>query len=293
MNLLIGYEHFIGGIAGGFVSTATCHPFDLLKIRYSANEGNQLRPKYSSYLDAIRKIYSANGVKGLYRGITPAVVAAPLSWGLYFHFYNRIRSFTNTSPKYPFFDNLLAGSITGGIILSLTNPFWVCKTRMCLQYEHLVNEKQFSGLVGCLKNVWKTEGLRGFYKGYIPGLIGTTNGAVQFAIYNRLKDYRCHSLGLAQDSQLKPLDYLLFSTLSKCSSTIITFPYQVLRTRLQDHHVKYTGTIDCFSRTLKVEGVFGFYKGCLAATIKQLPYSVITYIVYEQTRYYIERLSKT
>jgi len=78
--------------------------------------------------------------------------------------YNRIRSFTNTSPKYPFFDNLLAGSITGGIILSLTNPFWVCKTRMCLQYEHLVNEKQFSGLVGCLKNVWKTEGLRGFYK---------------------------------------------------------------------------------------------------------------------------------
>uniref|UniRef100_A0A1I8C175 Mitochondrial folate transporter/carrier n=1 Tax=Meloidogyne hapla TaxID=6305 RepID=A0A1I8C175_MELHA len=255
MSYLVGYEHFIGGIAGGFVSTATCHPF--------ANDGNQLRPQYSSYLDAIRKIYLANGVRGLYRGITPAVVAAPLSWGLYFHFYNRIRSFTKTSPNYPFIDNLLAGSITGGIILSLTNPFWVCKTRMCLQYEHLgLNEKQFSGLFGCLKNIWKTEGFKGFYKGYIPGLMGTTNGAVQFAIYNRLKDYRCHSLGLAQDSQL-------------------------------DHHAKYFGTLDCLSKTLKGEGIFGLYKGCLAATIKQLPYSIITYIVYEQTRYYIERLSKT
>ncbi|KAF7627094.1 hypothetical protein Mgra_00009635 [Meloidogyne graminicola] len=87
MSFLLGYEHFIGGIAGGFISTATCHPFDLLKIRYSANEGSKLRPKYNSYLDAINKIYTANGIKGLYRGITPAVVAAPLSWGLYFHLF--------------------------------------------------------------------------------------------------------------------------------------------------------------------------------------------------------------
>jgi hypothetical protein len=36
----------------------------------------------------------------------------------------------------------------------------------------------------------------------------------------------------------------------------------------------------------------GLYKGVLAATVKQLPYSVITYVVYEQTRYYLQRLGK-
>ena len=29
MSYLVGYEHFIGGIAGGFISTASCHPFGL------------------------------------------------------------------------------------------------------------------------------------------------------------------------------------------------------------------------------------------------------------------------
>jgi hypothetical protein len=33
--MLAGYEHFFGGIAGGLASTAVCHPFDLLKIRFS------------------------------------------------------------------------------------------------------------------------------------------------------------------------------------------------------------------------------------------------------------------
>lgn len=33
--MFTGYEHLIGGICGGISSTLICHPFDLLKIRYS------------------------------------------------------------------------------------------------------------------------------------------------------------------------------------------------------------------------------------------------------------------
>ena len=29
------YTHLVGGITGGVVSTAACHPMDLLKVRYS------------------------------------------------------------------------------------------------------------------------------------------------------------------------------------------------------------------------------------------------------------------
>lgn len=293
MSFIAGYEHFIGGIAGGLASTASCHPFDLMKIRFAANEGSDFRPQYRGYWHATKSIYATNGLPGLYRGLSAAVIAAPISWGLYFHFYHRVRSVLNIAPDYPFIDNLLAGSATGAFILSITNPLWVCKTRMCLQYErHGAVEQRYFGLVNCWRTIMQNDGWRGFYKGYVPGLLGTMNGAIQFAIYNWFKDTRCHQLGLAQDTQLKPFDYLLFSTLSKCLSTVITFPYQLLRTRLQDQHTNYSGTVDCFMRTLRKEGVLGLYKGVLAATVKQLPYSVITYFTYEQTRYFLERLSK-
>lgn len=40
------------------------------------------------------------------------------------------------------------------------------------------------------------------FKGFVPGLIGTVNGSIQFACYNFLKDYRCASLGLPLDHKL-------------------------------------------------------------------------------------------
>ncbi|KAL3091203.1 hypothetical protein niasHS_004137 [Heterodera schachtii] len=313
--MLAGYEHFIGGVAGGLTSTAICHPFDLLKVRFSANEGSALRPQYTSYWDATRSIFAANGMRGLYRGLSAAAIASPISWGLYFQFYDRIRAQLHTVPDWPIVDNLLAGSVTGALILSVTNPLWVCKTRMCLQYEAppctatttaaaaartttvvaggdgVVAAHHYRGLADCVRQTWRHDGFRGFYKGYVPGLFGTINGAVQFALYNWLKDWRCRARGIPRDSQLAPVDYLTFSISSKCMSTTITFPYQVLRTRLQDPFTHYTGTWDCFIRTLKREGPLGLYKGVLAGTVKQLPYSVITYIVYEQTRYAIRNMS--
>jgi hypothetical protein len=33
--MLQGYEHLVGGLVGGAASTVVCHPFDLLKIRFS------------------------------------------------------------------------------------------------------------------------------------------------------------------------------------------------------------------------------------------------------------------
>uniref|UniRef100_A0A7E4VYV8 Mitochondrial carrier protein n=1 Tax=Panagrellus redivivus TaxID=6233 RepID=A0A7E4VYV8_PANRE len=88
---LVGYEHFVGGVSGGLVSTLVCHPMDLLKIRYSVNDNSKLRPQYSSYLDATRKIFRAEGIRGLYQGLSPNLLAAPIAWGLYFQCSGRRR----------------------------------------------------------------------------------------------------------------------------------------------------------------------------------------------------------
>ncbi|CAD5234527.1 unnamed protein product [Bursaphelenchus xylophilus] len=278
------YGHLIGGLAGGVASTLVCHPLDFLRIRYSADEGSNSRPRYRNYWHAARVIIRAEGVRGLYQGLSPSIIASPLSWGLYFHIYHEIHDFCGLDHKTPSHSiNLGLGCVSGALVMAVTNPLWVVKTRLCLQYEHQI--RKYRGFGHCLLTIWKEEGLAGYYKGFVPGLLGTVNGSIQFAIYNFLKHQRTSYLQISNDTPLGAVWYLLFSSISKALATVLTFPYQVVRTRLQDHNAHYKGLVHCCRSTYRLEGVRGFYKGMWMATLKQLPTAVITYTVYEYARH--------
>lgn len=47
------------------------------------------------------------------------------------------------------------------------------------------------------------------------------------------------------------LEYLSFAAVSKIIAACVTYPYQVLRSRLQDQHVSYSGVIDVVQKILK------------------------------------------
>uniref|UniRef100_A0A915PL36 Mitochondrial carrier protein n=1 Tax=Setaria digitata TaxID=48799 RepID=A0A915PL36_9BILA len=288
------YEHLIGGFFGGVTSTIACHPLDLLRIRYSANDGNPQRPQYRNYWHATRSIVVVKGCKGLYQGLSPNLIGSAVSWGLYFQFYHIIKNICvekSISIGAEPVDNVLLGMITGAGILLFTNPVWVAKTRLCLQYE---NERtKYSGFLHCLRTVARNEGVTALYRvhfflptrrGFTPGVIGTVHGAIQFMLYNRFKDDRLKRLGLPPNHILDTVDCLIYSGVSKIIATTITFPYQVLRTRLQDHHAKYSGLMDLVIKTYKMEGMYGFYKGLLMGNLRQLPNVVVTYVTYENVR---------
>jgi solute carrier family 25 (mitochondrial folate transporter), member 32 len=83
------------------------------------------------------------------------------------------------------------------------------------------------------------------------------------------------------------------STLSKTLALIVTYPYQVIRSRLQTHDARatYTSARDVVRKTYHSEGLAAFYKGYLnlvwsdaslvASLIRVLPGTVITFLVYE------------
>uniref|UniRef100_A0A7I4YR34 Mitochondrial folate transporter/carrier n=1 Tax=Haemonchus contortus TaxID=6289 RepID=A0A7I4YR34_HAECO len=281
------YDHLIGGFAGGVVSTAVCHPMDLLKIRYSADEGSSIRPRYHSYFHATKCIVRAEGLRGLYQGLTPNMVGAAMSWGLYMEWYHKIKAVLPFRSPNENFDNFLIGFAAGAAVMCFTNPIWVTKTRLCLQYESGA-PKKYSGMVDCLRKIYTEEGVRGLYRGFVPGLFGTVHGALQFMIYNRMKAWRCERNGWVRDAQLGQTDYLAFSAISKVIATTATFPYQVLRTRMQDHNVEARGLWRTIMDTLTKEGVTGLYKGCLMANLRQLPAAVVTFATYENVRRYIK-----
>ncbi|GAB1859651.1 Mitochondrial folate transporter/carrier [Camponotus japonicus] len=289
------YEYFVAGISGGVVSTLMLHPLDLIKIRFAVNDGHtNAAPRYNGLTNAMVQIVKTEGVRGLYRGVTPNVLGSGSSWGFYFFFYNTIKtSIQGGNSKKPLGPSMhmFAAADAGVLTLLMTNPIWVVKTRLCLQYAEDVNvaeSKRYRGMVDALKKIYKTEGIRGLYKGLVPGLFGVSHGAIQFMVYEEMKNKYYNYLNVPIDTKLSTTEYIIFAAMSKLIAAASTYPYQVIRARLQDHHHDYRGTWHCIQCTWRYEGWHGFYKGLSVNLTRVTPATVITFVIYENMLHYLQ-----
>ena len=80
------------------------------------------------------------------------------------------------------------------------------------------------------------------------------------------------------------LEYLSFAAVSKLIAASVTYPYQVVRARLQDQHKQgaYRGSVDCVRKTLRYEGVRGLYKGLVPYLCHVLPNICLVLLIYEK-----------
>ena len=181
-------------------------------------------------------------------------------------------------------DHLIMGDrIKGALTAICTNPIWVIKTRMLSTSS--THPGAYTSILDGTKQIIRSEGLRGFYRGLLPSLFGVSHGALQFMAYEQLKIYRVNSMSEKQ-KELGAVDYLLLSGLAKVFAGGITYPYQVVRARLQmyDADSAYRSARDVVGQLWRKEGVAGYYKGLGANLLRVMPSTWVTFLVYEKTR---------
>jgi solute carrier family 25 folate transporter 32 len=313
---------FAGSIAGGSAA-AIFHPLELIKVRFQVNEISKpkllnydvltkikltsasatstpkqivYRPIYKNIIDTVVKIYKTeNGLKGLYRGVSINTFASGTAWGLYFLIYNSLKQNNktiqdnlNVNLKTNKITSILANytldaTIAGVITIGITNPLFLIKTRLCLQYANAggdnKNVVKYRNSFHAFEHLIKTDGVKGLYKGIIPGLFGTINGTLQMVSYDMMKQ-----LWLKYDKNNDGLNsghYLVFSGLSKSFAVVMTFPFQVVRARLQDQHRNYKSLNEVIRHLYRYEGVLGFYKGLVPGLLRVTPAASVTFFIYE------------
>jgi solute carrier family 25 folate transporter 32 len=286
---MIQYQQFIAGLLGGIISSIILHPFDLINIRLQVTEtkptktlkSGPYRPTYKNFFDAVRSIYLEKGLVGLYEGVTPNVMGNGIAWGLYLLIYNTIVVWNNDQKQIKnlaFQSRLIYSTIAGLITIISTNPIWVIKTRMCLQYSKSKSVDSYRNMFHAFRIIYQLEGMKAFYKGLIPALLGTFHGTIQFSLYEQMKVFYMNLFHITYC----PLPIIfIFSTLSKLIAGITTYPTQVVRTCLQDQHQHYKNTTDVIRKTYKRDGINGFFKGVRSALYRVIPASCITFVVYE------------
>lgn len=192
--------------------------------------------------------------------------------------------------------------LTGLITSALTNPIWVIKTRMLS--TGACTPGAYASIITGAHQIYRSEGLPGFYRGLVPSLFGVSHGALQFMAYEQLKRHRSRAElpGLSLSTQearngsesrgLGNIDFLLLSSLSKVFAGCATYPYQVIRARLQtyDAAANYNGARDVAWKILYKEGWAGFYKGLGPNLLRVLPSTWVTFLVYENAKVYLPNM---
>lgn len=259
----------------------------------------------------VQNIVQTEGLKAFYRGCGVNVIGNSASWSLYFVLYGKIKGeiegYRGSLSYYDFF--FASGSagvysypkchfhITkptahlGALTALATNPIWVIKTRMLSTPSS--HPGAYTSMIDGARQIFRSEGLRGFYRGLVPSLFGVSHGALQFMAYEQLKIYRAEDIAGGQ-KDLSAVDFLLLSGLAKVFAGSTTYPYQVIRTRLQmyDAASTYRGASDVIAKVWREEGLAGFYKGLLPNLLRVLPSTWVTFLVYEKTKMYLPRMMK-
>lgn len=201
----------LAGLTAGSVSTALLLPLDNIKVRLQVQEGyvglSKGAAKHSRHLGGsirlVRGVVRHEGLRGLYQGLTPAVLGSAVSWGGFFFVYEGLKRelkhlYKSSSPDADVtltpWDNFKLASLSGAVMVCLTNPVWLIKTRMQLQMKQASEQlksghQPYNGMIDAGKTIIREEGLWALYKGAGPALLLTSHGGVQFVVYEYLREH--------------------------------------------------------------------------------------------------------
>jgi solute carrier family 25 folate transporter 32 len=144
------------------------------------------------------------------------------------------------------------------------------------------------------KKMYRMEGIRAFYSGLTPALLGLAHVAVQFPLYEYFK-MKFTGYGIGEHPPNEGggawLGISAATFLSKICASTATYPHEVLRTRFQTQQkassdgmparARYRGIINTCKLILREEGWQAFYAGIGTNLVRAIPAAMTTMLTYE------------
>ena len=276
-------------------------------------------PSIGSPSEAFRAILKKEGPKGMFRGLGATLVTVPLFWGVYFPLYDEMKdffihrqSFLDANAYHPGVIHCLSAIATGAVADVICNPFFVVRTRLQTQALHELTEasafhkKAYTNtketprvsMLQMARLLKQEHGLPVFWRGMTANLIGLSHCAVQFPTYEFLKGYlrerrferqeqasyfvpvTAHSNNSDSDNTVTEL--LIASGLSKMTASLLSYPHEVLRSRMVDSRSSASPTLSGTAKQIfRREGIIGFYNGLGVTLVRVIPNCCVTFLSYE------------
>ncbi|CAL9733877.1 mitochondrial nicotinamide adenine dinucleotide transporter 2 [Monosporozyma servazzii] len=280
-------HEFVSGFVAGSLTSMIVHPFDLVKLRLQLNAARGT----TTWWTTVKSILDSNAgnvtsrVSQLYRGVSINVMGNSIAWALYFGLYRAFKDkLIHAGDDAPNPLLYLASGTLAGISTSvLTNPIWILKTRIMSQNK-VGGDAKYSTLTSSLHNAIKQHRWQLFKIGITPAILGVSQGALYFMIYDTLKNHY-----IMKDTNINNLfstsQVVSTSSVAKMISMSLIYPLQLLKSNQQSIEASSTKEYQSMRKLvpfiIKQNGIQGLYKGLLTNLFKSVPSTCITFYIYE------------
>jgi solute carrier family 25 protein 33/36 len=292
-----------GGFAGTFASTITC-PLEVIKTKLQSISSVQSGGKHASFLSVTKNIARQEGFRGFFRGLLPTWIGILPARATYFWAYSTTKSvLSHVFGESDARTHVTSAAMAGIVSNALTNPIWMVKTRMQLDVGGS-NAFHYRGYGDACRRIMAEEGVAGFYKGLTASFWGVSEGAIHFLFYERLKAFlqRQRQAKLGAESagsdadKLPAVQYLLAAGFSKLIASTLTYPHEVVRTRLREQRplfpggpLKYRSVPHALWVIGREEGRRGLYSGMGTHLLRVVPNTALMFLTYELVSRWIEK----
>lgn len=176
----------------------------------------------------------------------------------------------------------LAGGISGFFTRALTQPLDCIKVRHQLQLEPIKKNTgaKYTSTFQTFVMVFKEEGIRGLWKGHVPGqILSVTYGFGQFLAYD---NFNRHSRAIKFFNEHSDVRHIVGGGLAGAFGMSIATPFDVVRTRFiaQDHNTGYKSIVDALTSIVRNEGMRGLFRGLVPSITAIAPNAAIQFGTY-------------
>jgi len=166
------------------------------------------------------------------------------------------------------------------------------RTRLSLDVSKYSEPRLYQGTIGCMKEILKSEGVTGFYKGFGIACLGIVPYlTLSLATYDLLKP-EVFNEDINETKSLLTIivSYLGVGTVAGMSAQLLTYPLDTVRRRMQlngGHGLQkaYNNSFDCVRKIIFTESMKGFYRGIIPNLVKIPPAAAIQFSMYDLFKY--------
>ncbi|WVR03064.1 hypothetical protein IAU60_000053 [Kwoniella sp. DSM 27419] len=279
-------KSFLSGGFGGVSCVLVGHPFDLTKTRLqTAAPGT-----YTGAIDVVRKTIAQDGIRGMYRGITPPILGVTPIFAISFWGYDvgkrLVYSFTpeRTSSSLSIGELAIAGGFSAIPATLVAAP--AERVKVLLQVQGQGGAAAYSGPIDVVRKLYAEGGMRSLFRGTGATLARDGPGsAVYFATYELLKKALSASPETLPNGEKAPAPPLSLPAVMLAGGTAgvamwsLAIPPDTIKSRLQSApHGTYTGFMDCARKLIAADGVTALWKGFGPAMARAFPANAATFV---------------
>lgn len=274
-------DFLIGGVSAAVSKTAVA-PIERIKLVLQTQDSNPdivsgKMPRYKGVISTGGRLIQEQGLNSLWRGNLANVIRYFPTQAFNFAFKDTFKKiFPSYDPKTNFWGffatNMASGGLAGAASLCIVYPLDFARTRLASDLGK-GNEREFTGLLDCLTKVSKSTGVGSLYKGFgvsVQGII-VYRGAY-FGLYDTAK-------GALFEDPKKANFFAKWAVAQSVTAAagVISYPFDTVRRRMMMmagkkkggvQAVQYNGTLDCWAKIAKDEGLAAFFKGAWSNVIR-------------------------